>query len=99
MPESMPNLVARVPQTKDRGIVFAKRARRSENIGFKLMYQAFKVFHRIFVGRRVEVGNFSAMSHGVLERLMGVPETGNQLRGRRREVPNSGHKGTHPARS
>ena len=77
MPESVPDLVAHVPQTKDRGIVFAKRARRSENIWFRAMYQGFKVFHRIFVGRRVEIGNFSAMSHAVLERLMGVPETGN----------------------
>ena len=77
MPESVPTLVERVPETKDRGIVFAKRARRAESIWFKVMYQAFKAFHRIFVGRRVEVGNFSAMSHAALERLMGVPEIGN----------------------
>lgn len=77
MPESVPTLVARVPDTKDRGIVFAKRARRAEKLWFKVMYQAFKAFHRIFVGRRVEVGNFSAMSHAALERLMGVPEIGN----------------------
>jgi len=76
-PKSVPDLVARVPETGGRGIVFAKRARRSETIWFKAMYQSFKIFHRVFVGKRVEVGNFSAMSHAALERLMGVPETGN----------------------
>ena len=77
VPASVPDLVARVPETRDRGIVFAKRARRSERIWFRVMYHSFKLFHWLFVGRRVEVGNFSAMSHSVLERLMGLPETGS----------------------
>ncbi len=76
-PESVPGLLAKVPEAGHRAVVFAKRARRSESLLFRLMYHAFRVFHRVFTGRRVEVGNFSAMSWGALDRLMGLPEMGH----------------------
>jgi len=57
--------------------VFAQRARRSEGFRFWFGYQVYKLMHRALTGRRVEVGNFSVMPWGLLERLVGVSEIWN----------------------
>jgi hypothetical protein len=76
-PESVPQLLAAMQGSQGGSIVFARRTRRMESVFFKVLYQAFRLFHRIFVGHRVEVGNFSVIPFGVLDRLMGVGELWN----------------------
>ena len=76
-PESVPQLLAAMQESQSESIVFARRTRRMESFSFKGLYQAFRLFHRIFVGHRVEVGNFSAIPFRMLDRLMGVGELWN----------------------
>lgn len=57
--------------------VFAQRDRRSEGLGFRAAYQAYKLVHRVLTGRRVEVGNFSVMPWELLGRLVVVSEIWN----------------------
>jgi hypothetical protein len=40
-------------------VVFAQRGKRTEGVGFRIGYSAFKLLHQLLVGRKVEVGNFS----------------------------------------
>ena len=57
----MPRLLEGMQESGGGTIVFARRTRRMESLWFKILYQAFRLFHRIFVGHRVEVGNFSVI--------------------------------------
>jgi len=57
--------------------VFAQRDRRSEGLGFRLAYHAYKLVHRVLTGRRVEVGNFSVLPWELLGRLVVVSEIWN----------------------
>jgi len=76
-PQHVPLLVDQCLQSNARRAVFAKRAKRSEGWLFKLGYVGFKVVHRLLVGRKVEVGNFSVLPRCLVERLVAMSEMWN----------------------
>lgn len=55
---------------KQNKIVFAKRAKRSESNLFKLFYKIYKTIFRLFVGKKMEFGNFSVLPFDSLEALV-----------------------------
>lgn len=76
-PGDVPLLLDRCRQTGFASIVFAKRTRRSEGPLFLVGYHGFRVIHYLLTGLRVEVGNFSAVPHALLDRLVGISEMWN----------------------
>jgi glycosyltransferase involved in cell wall biosynthesis len=76
-PQDVPELLDRCAQSNWSKVVFAQRTKRSEGFGFRLGYATFKVLHRLLVGRKVEVGNFSVVPHAALARLVSVSELWN----------------------
>jgi glycosyltransferase involved in cell wall biosynthesis len=76
-PEDIAKLLARCEEDSFRKVVFAKRARRSEGLLFRSGYLAFKLIHRVLVGTRVEVGNFSVIPGAMLDRIVGIGELWN----------------------
>ena len=76
-PESIHSLLDQCRSNSYRSVVFAKRARRTEALLFRIGYMSFKVVHRLLTGRRVEVGNFSVIPFELLSRLVGVSEIWN----------------------
>lgn len=76
-PRDIPRLLARY-EAEGRGkIVFAARARRSENWRFQLGYRVYQLLHWTLTGQRVRVGNFSVLPPRAVERLSVVSETWN----------------------
>jgi polyisoprenyl-phosphate glycosyltransferase len=75
-PNDVPKLLERVRSETTRA-VFAKRAKRSEGLVFRLGYLGFKIVHRALTGRKVEVGNFSVLPRSALARLVAVSELWN----------------------
>jgi glycosyltransferase involved in cell wall biosynthesis len=76
-PADVPALIERCAALDWSRVVFARRTRRSEGAAFRLGYAAFKLFHQLLVGRRVEVGNFSIVPREALARLVSVSELWN----------------------
>lgn len=58
-------------------LAFARRMRRSEGALFSVFYHLFRLLHRLLVGLPVEVGNFSAVPHAMLQRIVVVSELWN----------------------
>ena len=58
-PEDLPQLYAAMRRTNGNAVVFAERTRRTEGLGFKLMYRFFRLSHRWLTGIAVRFGNFS----------------------------------------
>ena len=58
-------------------IVFAERTKRSEGWRFLLFYSVYLFLHRVLVGQRVRVGNFSVMKRECLESLCTSSELWN----------------------
>ncbi len=73
-PEDTGRLLDALAAQQGASIVFAKRTRRSEGMGFRVAYRVFRLIHRILTGRRVEIGNFSAMSTASLHSVVALPE-------------------------
>lgn len=76
-PRDIIKLINRSRENNHGTVVFAKRAKRSEGLLFKMGYLGFKMIHRILTGRKVEVGNFSVIPCTLLGRLLGVTEIWN----------------------
>jgi glycosyltransferase involved in cell wall biosynthesis len=76
-PEDVPRLLERCLEKDRLPIVFAQRAKRSGSLSFRLGYAVYKLLHRVLVGSKVEVGNFSAVPRSALARLVSVGETWN----------------------
>jgi polyisoprenyl-phosphate glycosyltransferase len=76
-PADVPRLLERLEQSGGRQIVFAERTRRSESIAFKIFYFLFKALHWVLTGKRVRVGNFSAIPRRRLSSLVVVSELWN----------------------
>jgi glycosyltransferase involved in cell wall biosynthesis len=60
-PTDVPALLDCYLLEKQRKLVFASRARRTEGLVFKLFYQAYRTLHRLFVGVVIRIGNFSVI--------------------------------------
>jgi polyisoprenyl-phosphate glycosyltransferase len=76
-PDHVPVLVQRCLEHGGPVAVFAQRARRTERLGFRIGYQAYKMVHRLLIGRWVDIGNFSVVPRLLLDRLVGVSEIWN----------------------
>jgi polyisoprenyl-phosphate glycosyltransferase len=57
--------------------VFARRSRRSELLTFRLLYQLYKLLHRVLTGVKVQVGNFSILPARYLRTLVATSELWN----------------------
>jgi len=76
-PADVPRLVAELRARNDQEIVFAQRIRRSEGIVFTLLYRLYRAVHRLLTGISVQVGNFSVVPYGLLDRLVVVSDLWN----------------------
>lgn len=76
-PSSLPKLLAVAVEGSPHSAVFAERLKRHDGAGFMIGYRAFRLLHKLFVGRDVKVGNFSILPRPVLERVVGVSEIWN----------------------
>lgn len=93
-PADVPRLLEAFAAAEGTATVFAARRRRSESWVFQLGYHAYRVVHRVLVGRPVRIGNFSVLPWDSLRRLVVAPELWNHyaaavVRGRlpRLELP------------
>ncbi len=74
IPEQVPGLVAASRSSGEGSVVFAKRTKRSEGLGFRAGYHLYRVAHRVLTGRAVEVGNFSVIPRQLLPTVVSVSE-------------------------
>jgi glycosyltransferase involved in cell wall biosynthesis len=72
-PEHVPELL-RALSASEAPAVFAERRKRFESLGFRLSYTAYRSLHRIFTGRSIRYGNFSALRFEALQRLTVMSE-------------------------
>ena len=73
-PEDIPRLLDKCRAESNDKVVFAERAKRSENLMFRLLYQVYRFIHFVLVGHRIRVGNFSVIPTQALRSLTVVPE-------------------------
>jgi hypothetical protein len=59
--------------------VLARRAQRSETVGFKIGYELYKAIFRLLTGRRINFGNFTVLPIAVIRRLVRMPDLWNNL--------------------
>lgn len=78
-PEDIPRLLAELDSNEKAKIVFAERAKRSEGWMFSFFYTVYRFLHRVLVGHRVRVGNFSVMNRECLESLCTSSELWNHF--------------------
>ena len=69
-PSDVPRLLAALREAGPNTVVFAARSKRSEGATFRMFYALFRLVHWLLIGRVPRVGNFSALTRGVLERLV-----------------------------
>ena len=76
-PADIPRLLSRLESSDSARVVFAERMKRSEGWSFSLFYAIYCLLHRVLVGHRVRVGNFSVMNRECLEGLCTSSELWN----------------------
>ena len=76
-PVDIPRLLSELDKNNSTRIVFAERAKRSEGWFFSFFYVVYRFLHRVLVGQRVRVGNFSVMNRECLESLCTSSELWN----------------------
>lgn len=76
-PADVPRLVAEMRGGGESAIVFAQRVRRSEGFVFTTLYRMYRAAHRLLTGISVQVGNFSVVPYGLLDRLVVVSDLWN----------------------
>jgi glycosyltransferase involved in cell wall biosynthesis len=77
-PEDVPRLLSELGQSGVPHAVFASRARRTENMAFKLFYFLYRSMHLLLTGSRVRVGNFSVLPYVFVKRIVVAEELWNQ---------------------
>lgn len=77
-PEDAIRLIDASAELPDK-IVFAKRAKRSEGLMFRIFYQIYKKTYRVLTGSSISFGNFCIIPFGLLDRLMFVSEIWNHF--------------------
>jgi len=63
------------------GVVFAKRAKRSEGLVFRLFYTAFKFAFFLLTGKKISFGNFSIFQQHQLSRIVHISDIWNHFSG------------------
>ena len=71
-PEDLPRLLALLAAKPEaeRKVVLALRAKRRESLGFKVLYQLFRLLFRSLTGATVRSGNFVAMPGSIAKRAL-----------------------------
>ncbi|MGG5823248.1 glycosyltransferase [Falsiroseomonas sp. HW251] len=77
-PEDILRLIAE-HEAHPEAIVVANRAERSEGVGFRLGYSAYKAAFRLGTGVAIDFGNFCLIPGALLPRLVARPELWNHL--------------------
>lgn len=77
-PEDVSRLLHAHEQNPD-AIIFARRLRRSEGIGFRMFYWLYKIVFRILTGQSISFGNFSLIPPTMLRRVTMTSETWNHF--------------------
>lgn len=62
-------------------VAVAQRKTRVETLRFKLFYAVYKALYWLLTGRRINFGNFMAMTHGALRRLTSMGELATHVAG------------------
>ena len=78
-PGDLPRLLEACAQTGYSRVVFARRTRRAEGLGFRLGYEAYCLLHRVAVGNIPRVGNFSVVPGRLLPPLLVDPSLWNHF--------------------
>jgi len=79
-PVDIQNLL-RIAHEKKNKIVFAHRAKRNENLSFRLSYKLYKVIFKLLTGVPISFGNFCAVPNELAKRLIYVSEIWNHFSG------------------
>lgn len=79
-PEDLENLVKTATESRSR-IIFAHRAKRNENLRFRLLYKLYKVIFKILTGVPISFGNFCVIPFTQAQRLIYVSEIWNHFSG------------------
>lgn len=77
-PEDVPRLIATAMENSGK-IVCARRSKRSDPIGFKVLYLLYKVLFRILAGESIDFGNFCYIPRSALDTLGYSPSLWNHL--------------------
>lgn len=76
-PQDIPKLVTACQKSQSKGVVFAKRAKRSEGWKFVLFYRLYQFGFRLLTGHRIAFGNFSCFPASLLTRMCHAPDFWN----------------------
>jgi polyisoprenyl-phosphate glycosyltransferase len=79
-PMDIPRLVEELT-SRQCGVVFAARIKRTESFLFRFMYLLFRFVHKLLTGVSVYGGNFSSISPRVLPQLLASPDLWNHYAG------------------
>ena len=74
-PEDLPRLVAPLLRegARPHDITLARRTRRRESAGFKVLYVGFRLLFRLLTGLSIKTGNYAAYSGWVLRHILSHP--------------------------
>jgi hypothetical protein len=71
-PSDVPRLVEELLRTRT-ALVLARRTKRSEPLGFRVLYLGFRLLFRVLAGRTIRSGNFAAQRGSSLVTTIGHP--------------------------
>lgn len=77
-PEDISRLIAAASANPEQ-IILARRAKRSETLGFRIGYRIYKSMFRLATGRVIDFGNFSLLPIAAVRRLTHMSELWNNL--------------------
>ncbi len=75
--EDKPSDIVPMVKKADGILVFAKRMKRSEGIGFRMGYLAYKSLFKILTGKSIDYGNFSAIPYSLMGKVVVLPNLWN----------------------
>ncbi len=79
--EDMPRLLQACADEKDKKVIFAQRANRSEGPIFRMYYSIYQLFFRLLTNTRISMGSFSASPWKIAKRLSHLGELWNHFPG------------------
>jgi polyisoprenyl-phosphate glycosyltransferase len=76
-PEDIPRLIGALQASPCPIAVFAERGKRLEVTTFRVLYNCYRMLHKILTGRDMRFGNFSALPWSFLDAVVVFPELWN----------------------
>lgn len=80
-PSDIGFLLNEAQENNNNKIVFAKRQRRTEGLGFRLFYMLYKTFFHILTGEKLNFGNFSCIPKHLISKIIAQPAIWNHYSG------------------